>query len=74
MLRATNPEKSDKMRTARLDEISDALPVTSYCAGCVDAFASGGHDAAHLVELLFGKSRARGWGNRLKNTLMPRKD
>ena len=74
MLRATNPKKSDKMRTARLDEISDALPVTSYCAGCVDAFASGGHDAAHLVELLFGKSRARGWGNRLKNTLIPRKD
>jgi len=74
MLRATDPEKSAVMRTARMLEIPSNLPVASYCAGCVDAFASEGHHTAHLVELLFGKSKTRGWGNRIANTIRSRKD
>ena len=74
MLRAIDPAKSAAMRTGRLDEIPSNLPVASYCAGCVDAFSSEGRDSAHLVELLFGKSQSRGWGNRIQNTILSRKD
>ena len=74
MLRAIDPDKSAAMRAGRLDEISPDLPITSYCAGCVDAFRSAKHDALHLVELLFGKSKSRGWGNRIQNTNLSRKD
>ena len=74
MLRAIDPAKSAAMRTGRLGEIPPNLPVTSYCAGCVDAFSSEGRETAHLVELLFGKSQSRGWGNRIQNTILSRKD
>lgn len=74
MLRASDPAKSAAMRTGRLDEIPPSLAVTSYCAGCVDAFGSEGRESAHLVELLFGRSRSRGWGNRIQNTILCRKD
>jgi Fe-S oxidoreductase len=74
MLRATNPSKSAAMRTGRLDEIPPDLPVASYCAGCVDAFSSEGRETAHLVELLFGKSSTRGWGNRIQNMIRCGKD
>ena len=74
MLRATDPKKSALMRTGRLREIPSDLPVASYCAGCVDAFSSEGRKTAHLVELLFGKSKSRGWGNRIRNTLLSRRD
>lgn len=74
MLRATDPAKSAAMRTGRLHELPPELRVTSYCAGCVDAFQSEGRDSSHLVELLFGASRARSWGNRIRNTIQSRKD
>ena len=74
MLRATDPAKSAAMRTGRLNELPPELRVTSYCAGCVDAFQSEGRDSVHLVELLFGASRARGWSNRIRNTIQSRKD
>ena len=74
MLRAIDPAKSAAMRTGRLGEIPLDLPVTSYCAGCVDAFSSEGRESAHLIELLFGRSRSRGWGNRIQNTILSRKD
>jgi len=74
MLRARDPEKSAVMRTSRLKEISPELPVTSYCAGCVDAFSSDGRNTAHLIELLFGRSKKRGWNNRIRNTIQTRKD
>ena len=74
MLRATDPAKSAAMRKERLGEIPQNLPVASYCAGCVDAFQSDGHPSAHLVELLFGRSKSRGWGNRIRNTMFHRKD
>ncbi|MEN6595136.1 MAG: (Fe-S)-binding protein [Clostridiaceae bacterium] len=74
MLRARNPAQSGALRNSRLSSIPPELPVVSYCAGCVDAFSSEGRSTAHLLELLFGKSKSRGWGNRLINTLKPRKD
>ncbi|MEN6418288.1 MAG: (Fe-S)-binding protein [Clostridiaceae bacterium] len=74
MFRAIDPAKSAVMRTGRLDEIPPSLPITSYCAGCVDAFSSEGRKTAHLVELLFGRSKSRGWGNRIQNTILSRKD
>ena len=74
MLRATDPEKSATMRLNRLCEIPAELHIASYCAGCVDAFHGEGRDTAHLVELLFGQSKSRGWGNRLRNTILSRKD
>ena len=74
MLRATDPEKSAAMRLNRLCEIPAELHIASYCAGCVDAFHGEGRDTAHLVELLFGQSKSRGWGNRLRNTILSRKD
>lgn len=74
MLRAREPEKSASMRSARLNEVPSNLPIASYCAGCVDAFGSEGRKTAHLLELLFGKSKSRGWGNRIHNTMHPGKD
>ena len=74
MMRATDPAKSGALRRDRLAELPPELRVTSYCAGCVDAFRSEGRDSAHLVELLFGASCARGWGNRIRNTILSRKD
>lgn len=74
MLRAADPKKSAAMRAERLHEIPAHLPVASYCAGCVDAFASEGCDSAHLVELLVKKSSARGWRNRIANTILSRKN
>lgn len=73
MLRARDPEKSAVMRMSRLNGISSELPVTSYCAGCVDSFSSDGRTTAHLIELLFGRSKKRGWSNRIHNTIISRK-
>ncbi len=68
MLRATDPEKSEKMRRSRLAELPEDKPIASYCEGCLDAFRSAGRETIHLLELLFGKSAQRGWGNRLAFT------
>ena len=69
MLRATDPEKSTLMRKRRLEELGNSRIILSSCEGCLDAFRSEGRDTCHLLELLFGKSKVRGWGNRIRTTL-----
>ena len=69
MLAATDPEKSAKMRRNRLKEFPEELIIASSCEGCLGAFRGEGRNTLHLLELLFGKSHARGWGNRFKTTL-----
>lgn len=69
MLAATDPEKSAKMRRNRLKEFPEDRTIISNCEGCLGAFRSEGRNTVHLLELLFGKSEARGWGNRIKTTL-----
>lgn len=68
MLHCTNPEASRKIRNKRLAEFPEDRTIASSCEGCLSAFRGAGRDTAHLLEILFGKSKSRGWGNRLKNT------
>ena len=68
MLRAVDAEKSEKMRKNRLAELDGTRVIASSCEGCLDAFRSEGRRTCHLLELIFGKSTSRGWGNRLKTT------
>ena len=68
MLAATDPEKSQKMRLKRLEEFPKDRTIVSNCEGCLGAFRGGGRVTIHLLELLFGKSKTRGWGNRIKTT------
>lgn len=68
MLRSTDPEASQRIRRQRLAEFPEDRCITAGCAGCLDAFGSEGRRTAHILEVLFGKSAAKGWGNRLKFT------
>ena len=68
MLHCTNPQASEKIRDRRLSEFPEDRVIVSSCEGCLSAFRGANRDTAHILELLFGKSRSRGWGNRLKNT------
>ncbi len=69
MMAATDPEKSRKMRLSRLSEFPEERIIVSSCEGCLGAFRGEGRETCHLLELLFGRSRSRGWGNRFKTTL-----
>ena len=69
MLAATDPEKSAKMRHNRLKEFPKERTIVSSCDGCLGAFRGEGRKTLHLLELLFGRSKSRGWGNRFKTTL-----
>lgn len=69
MLRARDPEKSARLRARRLAEFPADRTILSSCEGCLNAFRSEGRDTRHLLELLFGRSKARGWGNRIQTTL-----
>ena len=69
MLAATDPEKSRKMRLKRLEEFPEDRTIVSNCEGCLGAFRGEDRTTIHLLELLFGKSKARGWANRIKTTL-----
>ena len=69
MLAATDPEKSRKMRLKRLEEFPEDRTIVSNCEGCLGAFRGEDRTTIHLLELLFGKSSARGWANRIKTTL-----
>ena len=73
MLRARDPEKSGALRLRRIEEFPPERPVTSCCEGCLDAFRGEGLDTVHLLEVLFGRSRRRGWGNRLAFTRLAQK-
>ena len=68
MLHTTDPAKSARMRTLCLSEFPVDRMITACCAGCLDAFSGEGRGTAHVLELLYGKSTRRGWGNRLKLT------
>lgn len=65
MLQTRDPEKSRQLRRKRLEELGDRT-VVSGCEGCVDAFRMEGRTALHLLELLFGESRSRSFGNRCR--------
>lgn len=69
MLAAIDPEKSAKMRAKRLKEFPEERTIVSSCEGCLGSFRGESRDTIHLLELLFGKSNARGWANRIKTTL-----
>jgi Fe-S oxidoreductase len=69
MMAASDPEKSRKMRLARLAEFPEEKIIASSCEGCLGAFRSEGRTACHLLEILFGRSLSRGWGNRIKTTI-----
>ena len=68
MLHCTHPEKSARLRKARLAQFPEDRTIASSCEGCLSAFRSEKRDTTHILELLFGRSRTRGWGNRFKNT------
>lgn len=68
MMAATDPETSAKMRKARLAEFPEGKIIASSCEGCLGAFRGEGRQTRHLLEILFGASSARGWGNRIKHT------
>lgn len=68
MLHITDPASSRTMRQRRLGQFPESGVIASSCEGCLSAFRGEGRDTAHLLELLFGRSKTRGWGNRLKNT------
>ena len=68
MLRSTNPEQSAAIRRSRLSELDECRTIASCCEGCLDAFRTEGRDTCHLLEILFGKSKKRSWGNRIRNT------
>jgi len=68
MLHITNPEVSAAMRQKRLAELPEDRVIASSCDGCLSAFRSEGRQTQHLLELLFGQSRRRGWGNRIRTT------
>ena len=68
MLAATDPEKSAKMRRFCLEEFPQERTIASSCEGCLGAFRSEGRNTRHLLELLFGQSQHRGWGNRFSTT------
>lgn len=69
MLAVTDPEKSAMMRKKRLSDFPEDRTIASSCEGCLGAFRGEKRDTCHLLELLFGRSKARGWANRFKTTL-----
>lgn len=68
MLHCTDPEKSAKLRKKRISQFPEDRIIASSCEGCLGAFRGEHRETAHLLELLFGKSKSRSWGNRIKNT------
>lgn len=70
MMRASDPEKSEKMRRSRLAELDEERIILSSCEGCLDAFRSEGRKTRHLLELLFGSSKSRSWSNRIRITFL----
>ena len=68
MMRVTDPEKSAMMRSKRLEDLGNKRIILSSCEGCLDAFRGEGRETCHLLELLFGRSKSRGWGNRFRTT------
>ena len=72
MLHTREPEKSARIRARRLEELPAERGGLSSRVGCLGAFRGEGREGRHLLELLFGESRRRSWGNRIKTTLNAR--
>ncbi len=68
MLHTLRPETSAQVRRRRLAEFPQERCILSSCEGCLGAFRSEGRSCLHLLELLFGESKQRSWGNRFKTT------
>lgn len=68
MLHCTDPEKSSGLRKMRVAQFPEDRIVASSCEGCLSAFRGENRQTAHLLEMLFGKSKTRGWLNRFDNT------
>lgn len=68
MLHTTDPVMSAGMCAKRMAEFPEGITVLSCCEGCLGAFRAEGRETLHLLELLFGGSERRGWGNRMKFT------
>ena len=69
MMHTLHPETSAEMRKCRLEEFPKDCKVLSSCEGCLGSFRGEGKDGKHLLELLFGDSKQRGWSNRIKTTM-----
>ncbi len=69
MTHSLRPEAAKKARLRRLAEFPQERIIVSSCEGCLNAFRSEGRECLHLLELLFGESKRRGWGNRIKTTM-----
>ena len=69
MMEFSAPENRQKIRSRRLAELPEDRIILSNCEGCLSTFRSSGRNTCHLLELLFGRSQRRGWGNRIKTTL-----
>lgn len=68
MMHILCPETAAGMRQRRLAQFPEEKTILSSCEGCLGAFRSEGRNTRHLLELLFGPSRKRGWANRLSIT------
>lgn len=67
MLFVTNPVASTKVLNKRIAD-TRGLPIVTYCESCVEAFRIGGHEAVHILEILFGNSVDRSTVNRIINS------
>lgn len=68
MLNIKQPEQSQKLRRLRLQDFPEEFTITSSCQGCLGSFAGEGRKTRHLFEVLFGESKQKGWGNRIRFT------
>lgn len=66
MLFLTNPESSRQMLQQRLQG-TRSIPIVTYCESCVETFRGAGHEAIHLLEVIFDRPAARGIRQRLTN-------
>lgn len=69
MMEFKDPARQKTMRRRRLAELPEDRTILSSCEGCLSAFRGGGRTTCHLLELLFGRSERRGWGNRIQTTM-----
>jgi Fe-S oxidoreductase len=69
MLHTLDPAQSAQLREERCAEFPEGHAILSYCEGCLGAFRGEGRQTAHVLEVLFGASKRRGWRNRIAFTL-----
>ncbi|NCB31965.1 MAG: hypothetical protein EOM66_11235, partial [Clostridia bacterium] len=70
MLHRADPAKSANMCKSRAEE-APVPRIVSYCQGCINSFTKEGVEAAHILELLYGSSRYKGWFNRFRTRYFP---